>query len=64
MKGIEIEALLRSVNPLCEMAEEAQAHEVQMSPTNRRKLRRRKKRTAGGSGGIHQLEKKLGGREF
>lgn len=30
MKGSEIEALLRSVNPLCEMAEEAQAHEVQM----------------------------------
>ena len=30
MKGGEIEALLRSVNPLCEMAEEAQAHEVQM----------------------------------
>ena len=30
MKSAEIEALLRSVNPLCEMAEEAQAHEVQM----------------------------------
>lgn len=30
MKGSEIEALLRSVNPLCDMAEEAQAHEVQM----------------------------------
>lgn len=30
MKGNEIEALLNSVNPLCEMAEEAQAHEVQM----------------------------------
>ena len=30
IKGAEIEALLRSVNPLCEMAEEAQAHEVQM----------------------------------
>ena len=30
MKGIEIDALLRSVNSLCEMAEEAQAHEVQM----------------------------------
>lgn len=30
MKGSEIEALLMSVNPLCEMAEEAQAHEVQM----------------------------------
>ena len=29
-KGSEIEALLRSVNTLCEMAEEAQAHEVQM----------------------------------
>ena len=30
MKGVEMEALLHSVNPLCEMAEEAQAHEVQM----------------------------------
>lgn len=30
MKSAEIDALLRSVNPLCEMAEEAQAHEVQM----------------------------------
>ena len=30
MKGTEIDALLRSVNSLCEMAEEVQAHEVQM----------------------------------
>ncbi|KAI9552427.1 hypothetical protein GHT06_022793 [Daphnia sinensis] len=30
MKSTEIESLLRSVNPLCEMAEEIQAHEVQM----------------------------------
>lgn len=30
MRSPEIDALLRSANPLCEMAEEAQAHEVQM----------------------------------
>ena len=30
VKGTEIEALLRNVNPLCEMADEVQAHEVQM----------------------------------
>ena len=34
MKGAEIDALLRSVNPLCDMAEEAQAHEVQMKGDN------------------------------
>ena len=30
MKGVEIEALLNSMNPLCEIAEEVQAHEMQM----------------------------------
>ena len=30
MKRPEVEAVLQLVNPLCEMAEEAQAHEVQM----------------------------------